>query len=320
MAEMTMLIRALRILQRLSTHDDVTVKELHDYFGEEESKQTIQRTIRHIEGASIPLRLRTGPHNEKYYSLDRSFQFIPQLLTPEEVLAAVLLLQFREVFAGTRLETDMLSVFDKLTQLLPDDAIAVPDAFSGGLLHVHQPGLADLSERSDMLRDLFEAIVHRRVAKVRYRSKQYKLHPYSLLLHNGALYIIGRVPPYNNSIYFALPRFRTVELTDDTFERDPAYSLSEVLKDSFGIWYETPEDVVIRFAKTVRGSIESRQWHPSQKMSDDENGDLILRMRLGPSNELIAWILRWGEYAEVLEPVSLRDSMRSAINRMSSLY
>ena len=320
MSEYTMLIRALRILQRLSTHDNVTVKELYEYFERRVPKQTIQRTLRHIMDANFPVDYRAGAHNEKFYYLDRNFTFIPELLKPEEVLAAVLLIQFREVFTGTRIETDIVQVFEKLQQLLPPDAIAMPDAFTGNYLHIHQPGKIDLAQRSEMLRDLFSGIVERRVVNVRYRNKRYKLHPYSLLIHNGALYVLGQVPPYTDTIYLALPRFKSVELTDDTFTRDEDFSLEDVLRSNFGIWYEAPVDVVIRFEKTVVPSIESRQWHPTQSMQMQDSGDLILKMRLGPSKELIAWILRWAEFAEVLEPESLRQEVGATIRRMAKNY
>ncbi|MBN1448821.1 MAG: HTH domain-containing protein [Bacteroidetes bacterium] len=127
MAEMTMLIRALQSPQRLATHRDVTVKELHELMERRESKQTIHRTIRQMKASGIPIVEEAGPHNEKFYS-----------------------------------------------------------------------------------------------------------------------------------IYLALSRFRGAELTDDGFDRDPAYSLVAVLRDSFGIWYEEPVQVVIRFDATVRESIESR--------------------------------------------------------------
>ena len=56
MADETILTRALRILHLLSTHENVTVKELYDYFDRKESKQTIQRTLMKIDAANIPLR------------------------------------------------------------------------------------------------------------------------------------------------------------------------------------------------------------------------------------------------------------------------
>lgn len=311
MAEMTQLQRTLRILQRLTTHAEVTVDELYTLFDERESVRTLQRTLQRIQEANIPVRVRAGAHNRQYYSLDRGFRFTPDLLTADEALAAVLLAPFREVFAGTPIGDDIAGAFEKFGQLLPPDAVAVPGAFAGGsggsdFLLLHQPGRADLAGRADILRALFTGILRREAIRVQYQRKRYLLHPYSLLLHNGGLYVIGRVPPYSNDIYLALPRFAKAEHTGEHFERDPAYSLADVLKDSFGIWYEAPVNVRIRFDATVRGSIEHRRWHDSQKLTEEKDGSFTLSMRIGPSRELIAWILRWGEFAEVLAPVSLR--------------
>ncbi len=319
MAEMNALQRTLRILQRLSTHDDVTVEELYDLFDGRESLRTLQRTLQRIQEANIPLRVRAGAHNRQYYSLDRAFDFIPELLTADEALAAVLLAPFRTLFEGTPIGGDIAAAFEKLGQLLPVDAVAVPGAFAGGadasdFLFLHQPGRTDLADKADILRALFTGILRREACRVQYQRKRYILHPYSLLLYNGGLYVIGRVPTHTEWIYLALPRFAKAELTGERFERDPAYSLAMVLKDSFGIWYEAPVEVRIRFDARVRGSIEHRVWHASQKLAAEEDGSLTLSMRIGPSRELIAWILRWGEFAEVLAPASLRKQV-GAIGR-----
>ena len=314
MAEMNALQRTLRILQRLTTYDDVTVEELYDLFEGRESVRTLQRTLQRIQESNISLTVRAGAHNRQYYSLERSFRFIPEMLTADEALAAVLLAPFREVFAGTSVGEDIAAVFEKLQQLLPRDAVAVPGAFGDDaagkhIALLHQPGRADLSDKADILRVLFTGILRRQTCRVQYRKKRYALHPYSLLLHNGGLYVIGRVPQYTNYIYLALPRFTKAELTEERFERDPQYSIEDVLKDSFGIWYEAPTEVRIRFDAAVRGSIEHRVWHSTQKLTEEEDGSLALSMRVGPSRELIAWILRWGEFAEVLEPASLRKDV-----------
>lgn len=314
MAEMTQLQRTLRILQRLATHAEVTVEELHDLFDGRESVRTLQRTLQRIQEANIPVRVRAGAHNRQYYSLDGGFRFTPDLLTADEALAAVLLAPFREVFAGTQIGDDIAGAFEKLGQLLPPDSVAVPGAFAGGsggadFLLLHQPGRADLAGRADILRALFTGIIRREAVRVQYQRKRYLLHPYSLLLHNGGLYIIGRVPPHSDNIFLALPRFAKAERTGEYFERDPAFSLAGALKDNFGIWYEPPVNVSIRFDATVRGSIEHRRWHASQKLAEGKDGSLTLTMRIGPSRELIAWILRWGEFAEVLAPASLRQQV-----------
>ena len=66
MPELTQLERALRILQRLITHDNVTVKELHELFDRKESIRTIQRTLNSIQASHIPLYHRKGEHGLHY--------------------------------------------------------------------------------------------------------------------------------------------------------------------------------------------------------------------------------------------------------------
>ena len=61
MPELTTLERALRILLRLSTHENVTVDELHRIFDGRESKRAIDRTLKAIQNANIPLKISKGP-------------------------------------------------------------------------------------------------------------------------------------------------------------------------------------------------------------------------------------------------------------------
>jgi len=51
MPELTQLERSLRILQRLITHDNVTVNELYDLFDRCDPKRTIQRTLDSIQAS-----------------------------------------------------------------------------------------------------------------------------------------------------------------------------------------------------------------------------------------------------------------------------
>lgn len=307
----TKLQRSLRILWKLSREREVTVNDLHDYFEGQVSRRTIQRTLRDLSSADVPIRSTHGPHNEYRYSLDRPFDHIPETLTADETLAAVLLSQFSGVFEGTRIGEDIRTVFGKIEQLLPAGTVAVPTDFAGGrYVHYSQPGRTSLETYDEALQSIFRGILRTLVCRVSYRSKRYLFHPYSLLLHNGALYVVGKQPYYNDIIYLAVNRLRRVEVLDDPFLRDPDFSLRDFLADSFGIWYEEPVDVRIRFDAVVRPSIEHRNWHHSQRIEESGDGGIILHMHVGPSLELMAWILRWGAHVEVLAPASLREEIR----------
>lgn len=321
MAENTKLQRSLRILWKLSRERDVTVNDLYDYFNGDISKRSIQRTLNDLSSSNIPIRSTSGAHNEYRYSLERAFDHIPETLTADEMLAAVLLSQSAGIFEGTRIGENIHAVFAKLEQLLPGGALAVPSAFTGEqYVYTHQPGRTQSAGYADALQAVFSGIVSGRVCRVLYREKRYLFHPHALLLYGGALYVVGRQPRYGNMIYLAMSRMKGAELLDQTFVRDPDFNLHSFLAGNFGIWFEEPVDVRIRFDAAVRPSIEDRQWHGSQRIELLEDGSVLLSMKVGPSLELVAWILRWGAHAEVLEPASLRKEIRRTASAMAKLH
>ncbi len=322
MPEMTQLERALRILQRVSTHDRVTVRELFDAFDGTETHRTIQRTLELIQSANIPLQVQRGPHNELAYSMRHTFDFTTMQLTPDEAIAAALLSQFRSVFQGSSIGEAIDKVFDKMRQIAPEDCIVLPSPFGGaeGMMAYHEPGLVNLDGRGTILRDLFDAIVHTRKCRVRYKDKSYTVHPYSLVLHMGAMYAIVYHPGHDHHVFLSLPRIKSLKVLDATFVRDAGFRMNDFLKDNFGIWHEEPQDVVIRFSATVRRSLEDRIWHHSQRFEPQPDGGILLHMHAGVSAELVAWVLRWGEFAEALEPAGLRSEVKRRITAMRSIY
>lgn len=327
MPELTQLERALRILQRLIVRDDVTVQELYDLFDRREPVRTIQRTLDSIQSSNIPLHYTTGAHGVRYYRIRRAFDYIPMTLSPDEILAALLLAQFGDLFDGTRIGRDISGVFEKLDQLVPPGSVAITTALHGttDVLHFKEPGLVEMETRESFLREIFRLIVERRECWIEYRKpdreklSRFNLYPYSLLFHSGAIYVVGYQPYYKNWVYLALQRIVTVTPADQTFERDPAFNLDAFLKDNFGIWKEEPVDVVIRFDKTVSPSIRERRWHPSQQVKELSDGT-ELTLHVGPSEELIAWILRWGNHAEVIGPEKVRIRVTEIFETGARIY
>jgi len=78
--------------------------------------------------------------------------------------------------------------------------------------------------------------------------------------------------------------------------------------------------VVLEFFPPVSNVIRERQWHPSQKFEMLPDKRLICRMEVNPSRELENWILSWGEFVRVLDPVVLSKAITHRLNKASSLY
>jgi len=328
MSELTQLERALRILQRLITHDRVTVNELFNMFDQQESIRTIQRTLDNIMSSNIPITYENGAHGTRYFSIKRAFEFLPIGLNSDEVVAAMLLAQFSDVFSGTKIAVDIQNVFKKINQLMPSNSIAISTELNNptNIFHIHQAGKVTIGSDGNVLGNMFSAIMSKQECMVQYQRSidspvtKFQFHPYSLLLHSNSIYCLGYQPRHKGWIYLALQRVREVSMQNKYFTRDSEFDLDNFLKDNFGIWHEDPVDVVIRFDNVVANSIQERTWHHSQKIESSDNGSIELIMHVGPSEELMSWILKWGIHAEVLQPDSLRHRVREVFFEGLKIY
>ena len=180
-------------------------------------------------------------------------------------------------------------------------------------LRGHKKPYEDVREVFD---NLHEAIQERRVCRVSYRSpwaestRQYNIEPLHLLPHRGGLYVISRMPYYDQLITQAVDRFESVEVTEEEFEPPDHLSVDERLSNAFGISSEEPMDVVVRFTEEQAPYIRERIWHPSQELEELEDGRVVLRLRAGGFYEIKSWVLSFGAAAEVLEPEDLRAAVR----------
>jgi predicted DNA-binding transcriptional regulator YafY len=89
--------------------------------------------------------------------------------------------------------------------------------------------------------------------------------------------------------------------------------LEKRLRDSFGVLTGAGEfDVVICFDELAAEYIREKRWHPSQQLTELEDGGIQLRLKLSSLAEIHRWILSWGGRATALAPVELVESVRAA--------
>jgi len=122
---------------------------------------------------------------------------------------------------------------------------------------------------SEVLR-LLEAIVSRCRCNVEYaspgqpRPRRFPSDPYRLLAVQGGLYCVGKVPAYRNFVTLAVDRIRSIELGEDSFTVDPAFDPKRYEAEAFGVAWEKPVTVVVRFSADQAPYVRERQWHPTQ--------------------------------------------------------
>jgi predicted DNA-binding transcriptional regulator YafY len=187
-----------------------------------------------------------------------------------------------------------------------------------------EPGAQATEPRTKEVAQLVEATMQHRRVTMRYhsfssnREKTYVFEPYRLLFGQGGLYVIGMVPEYGELRTFAVDRVEQVSLTEERFE--PLELPEDAFAHSLGVNQGAPEKIEVVFAPKIARYIRERVWHPSQEMTDAEDGSLHLTLHVVNDWSLKSWILGFGALAIVTAPAGLASELATELKAAAERY
>lgn len=76
---------------------------------------------------------------------------------------------------------------------------------------------------------------------------------------------------------------------------------------------------MIEFNPVLEIYLRERNW-PGLKNLTKKDNRLIMELKVGVTSELIAWILSFGDMAQVLEPEELRKKITERLRATLKLY
>jgi predicted DNA-binding transcriptional regulator YafY len=170
---------------------------------------------------------------------------------------------------------------------------------------------------AELLPAIQSALLERRTLQVRYHSfsrdeeTDRAIDPYHLTWHDSGLYLVARCHERTDVRIFAVERFRRVQPTRSRFTVPADFDLTAYLENALGIVRGTQVKVRVVFDKSVAPYIRERRWHSSQAIRDLPDGRVEVRLTVADTLEVRRWILGYGSQAEVLEPASLREALRT---------
>jgi predicted DNA-binding transcriptional regulator YafY len=120
---------------------------------------------------------------------------------------------------------------------------------------------------------------------------------------------------------FLMNRILSIEFTDKVYEPYKAFHIEKHKAESQLLsGMEAPTEVHIEFDKYAAHWIRLRAVHPTQKIVERADGSLELTFKVYSYENLLRWLLSFGEHARVLRPQELQERMRRTILRMGHLY
>ncbi len=296
--------RLIGILSVLLQKEQTTAPELAEQF--EVSRRTINRDIEDLCKAGIPIVTLQGSGGGirimEGYRMDRT------LLTSRDM---------QVILAGLR-SLDSVSGSTYYRQLM-EKIQAGSSVFISGrdsiLIDLSSWYKNTLAPKIEMIQN---AIENRQYLRFHYYAPSGDsdriIEPYYLLFRWSSWYVWGWCRTREDFRLFKLNRMDQVNVTGDTFicREVPLPDLSD--EKIF------PGEIKVkaRFSPEVKWRL-AEEFGP-QSYTETEDGYLLFSADYTDMENLVTWLLTFGDKAEVLEPEEVRDKIREMAEHMIEIY
>ena len=308
--------RILQIVTALQSGRYYTAGNLADMWGT--SERTLYRDLRSLRDAGVPCR---WDKETRGYSIDPKFFLPPMALNNREALSLLLLIETRNriyipfkksvLLAALKIENNLSGpIRQRCDTVLRNISIKAKSQA--------MPGLID-----KVFVQLLKAILKKRVVNIRYylSDKQKTigtdLSPYHLRHDDYTWCVIGKSTLHKRVHVFKLNRIKELNTLDRCFTEHSEFDVNEYLGRA---WSMIPEgrlnNVKLKFLPEVAYSVAEVQWHSTQTVTFEDDGSAIAEFRVDGLNEIIWWILGYGDKVQVLAPQVLRERIAEIAGNM----
>ena len=285
----------------------------------EVDRRTSYRIKDTLEELNFPLYEDTSALDgrKRYRFMDSYLKKLPNLNVPElkislpELISLYFIRGNRRLFKGTDIEHNIDAAFRKLDAFMPEGLADRLDQVKT-LFVPSTKFTKDYSDKEDVIEQLTDAIFRQQTCLVEYHSflndktKIFKIDPLRFFEQQGGLYLFVRATSYGHIRVLAVERIIELTLSKESFELPKDFDPDSMLEEAFGIVYDDPVEVKIRFSQQASRYIRERRWAKEQVITGEADGSIILELKTSGWFDVKRWILSFGAKAEVIEPEKLR--------------
>jgi predicted DNA-binding transcriptional regulator YafY len=289
----------------------------------EVSTKSILRDIDYLKNqCDAPIEY--DPGKKGYYYTEQTYKMPAINISASDLFAIAIAQKALQQHENTPIYDKLVNVFERIEESLPDKVTIHPGWIDNRITMIqHQKTTIQARTWSTIA----EALQQNMTLAMRYQKPQDPqpssrlVDPYHLVNYQGEWYLIGRCHLREKILTFAVSRIEHAAATSSTFAGPVNFDHNQYSATQFGIFAGTDRHQVdIFFDKDHAPYILEREWHPSQEITSNADGTLVLSMTTSHLFEVKQWILSWGAGATVISPESLRNEVRDELKRSFEQY
>lgn len=158
------------------------------------------------------------------------------------------------------------------------------------------------------------------------REERYIVNPYQMVANNGRYYLIGNYDKYDNISHYRIDKMTDVKMLDEPVKD---IRLVEGLENGLNLPKHLAEHIYMFSGESVRVKLripefmmdEMVDWFGKEFRIMKTSAEGMMGVTVNCNeNAMFYWALQYGPYVEVLEPISLREKIKNAVEGMAEKY
>lgn len=300
-----MLNRLFQIVYLLMEKPQMTAKELADIF--EVSQRTIYRDIDKLTIAGIPIYTNKGKHG--------GISILPDYVLDKTVLTAEEKNKIMESLNA--LNEVSLSAAD-------DDAISKLHSFLGeqyqDWIEIEFSGWGNSKEDAAIFEQIKNAILEHCYMEIIYSGNQEglverKIKPIKLCFKDQAWYLYAYCCLREDYRFFKLKRISQITVLDIRFEPEMVGKVLPKVNNKYADNLQS-----IQVTLEISQEMAFRAYEELTNIAVTDGGTLLCNMEVTDINWFTSYVLSYGSYIRVLEPLELKERVMQEVKKMKLLY
>jgi len=325
MQEMTQTERQIFILMLLSENKrGYTINDIHkslQKWNVEVDKKTIGRDIDSL--SSIYFISEEERDGKTYYTADK-FRLHDITFTSPELVSLAFMLEllkpYRHMIMGRQAEELIHKLLDNTTNLNKEFI-----KHFAGMITVNTNDYIKDVVNPEIEEKLHAAIRNKNKVRILYHSFGSDedtvriIHPYELLINDGALNVVAFCELRNDIRDFRVSRIKELVLLDAGFEINEDYFHNKRRTKFIHMSGSDIEEVILAFEGKTARYIQEYEAELADEIKPNENGIIFIR-KTAITEELIRWIMQFGPNVRVLNPPRLRERILQEFKKALAVY
>jgi len=294
--------RLLEIMNILDSQKEVSIKELSNRFNV--SVRTIERDLNSIE-MNYPInRTKKG-----YVSFMEGIGLKKKNISSSQKAVLLMTMQVAKNLGGY-LGDNFSELVKHITEMEFSDTDIIPI----------MPERIDLSDKSNIIEDIKNAISFNHILKIKYlygdgKEKEIEICPLKILFSDGFLYILAF--PYDKKKdyrTYRLDRILSIETINEKYFSVPN-NLDKIIRTAsiWGIRKGKKIDIELKIKNWAMDYFKNFRVIKNQKVKENSDGSISVYGYINQFQEIIPQILRWIPCIEIIKPEELRTEIKKMV-------